>query len=152
METACWSRSFAQRIARVLGYRLANEETGDGTIEWDAQAQSLVEEITQGFRYLPLEKVRLVLDYADFLRSDKIQASYRRTPTACWVGEKLREIRDLVYFLKGRYGHDQPVDESDFWTDEDRRDFTLQSLARMENDQEPAVLPEGAPECSKQAM
>jgi hypothetical protein len=131
MDNACWSRTFAQKIARALGYRLAGAAAGEGTIEWDAQAQMLLDEITQSFRYLPPEKIQLVIDYADFLRSDKAQACVRPAGPA-GIAVNFCQARDLACFLKSRYGYDQPADERDFWTDEDRQDFTRQSLSRME--------------------
>lgn len=38
--------------------------------------------------------------------------------------EKVAEVQDFVFFLKGRYGHEQTVEESDAWTEEDLRDLT----------------------------
>lgn len=41
--------------------------------------------------------------------------------------EKVEEARDFILFLQKQYGQRQ-VDESDFWSDEDLRDFTAASL------------------------
>ncbi len=46
--------------------------------------------------------------------------------------EKLKEARDYVLSLKERFGFDQPVDESDDWTEEDLRDVTQASLKRWD--------------------
>ena len=111
MDDACWSRTFAEKIARLLGYRYS-EDPGDGAmIDLDSEARSLVEELTEGFRYLPPEKIQLALDFAQFLHVSAIQGP---PPNAAWVKEKLREIRDLVQFLRSRYGYDQPADEKDY--------------------------------------
>lgn len=42
--------------------------------------------------------------------------------------EKVEEARDFILFLKAQYGQ-REVDESDAWSDEDRRDFTAASLS-----------------------
>ena len=46
--------------------------------------------------------------------------------------EKLQEVRTLVESLKERFGYPEPTDDSDEWTEEDERDFTLASLRRLE--------------------
>jgi hypothetical protein len=46
--------------------------------------------------------------------------------------DKLQEVRVLVTSLKERFGYDEPVDDSDEWTDEDRHEFTRASLRRLE--------------------
>jgi hypothetical protein len=40
----------------------------------------------------------------------------------------VREVRDFALFLKERSRREQPVNESDEWTDEDIRDFLAASL------------------------
>ena len=42
--------------------------------------------------------------------------------------EKVAEVRDFALFLKERYEHDAPVDESDAWSEEDLRDLTAAAL------------------------
>ena len=48
--------------------------------------------------------------------------------------EKLQEVRTLVESLKERFGYGEPIDDSDEWTEEDERDFTLASLRRLEEE------------------
>jgi hypothetical protein len=48
--------------------------------------------------------------------------------------DKLEEVRKLVLSLKERHGYDEPTDDSDEWTDQDRREFTEASLNRLEED------------------
>jgi hypothetical protein len=47
---------------------------------------------------------------------------------------KLAEVRHLVLSLKERHGYHEPVDDSDEWTEEDRRAFTEASLRRLEEE------------------
>ena len=54
--------------------------------------------------------------------------------------EKLQQVRDLVLSLKEQLGYGEPTDDSDEWTDEDRRDCTWASLRRLD-EQDP--WPEG---------
>jgi hypothetical protein len=53
---------------------------------------------------------------------------------ALWYlpADKLLEAKDFVLSLKQRYGYEKPVDCSDEWTDEDRRDFARASMLRLE--------------------
>lgn len=37
--------------------------------------------------------------------------------------EKVAEARDFILFLQAQYGQ-RKIDDSDFWSDEDLRDFT----------------------------
>jgi hypothetical protein len=48
--------------------------------------------------------------------------------------EKLQEVRELVLSLKDRFGYDHPIDDSDEWTDEDRREWTEASIRRLEQE------------------
>jgi hypothetical protein len=48
--------------------------------------------------------------------------------------ERLPEVRALVESLKERFGYDEPTDDSDEWTDEDRRDYTRAALLRLEQE------------------
>ena len=43
--------------------------------------------------------------------------------------EKITEAYDFILFLRARYGGSQLVDESDVWTEEDLRDFTMAALS-----------------------
>lgn len=45
--------------------------------------------------------------------------------------EKVEEVRRLVIALKESHGYDEPVDDSDEWTEEDERDFTRASLEKL---------------------
>ena len=48
--------------------------------------------------------------------------------------DKVEEVGKLVMSLKERYGYDEPVDDSDEWTDEDREEATLMSLRRLDEE------------------
>jgi hypothetical protein len=48
--------------------------------------------------------------------------------------DKVEEVRKLVLSLKERHGYDEPVDDSDEWTDEDCREFREASLRRLEEE------------------
>jgi hypothetical protein len=57
--------------------------------------------------------------------------------------DKLLEAKNFVLSLKERFGYAKPVDCSDEWTDEDRRDFTLASMRRLE-EEDPTEAEDGA--------
>ena len=42
--------------------------------------------------------------------------------------DKVAEAQDFILVLRARYGQEQPVDESDAWTEEDLRDLTTAAL------------------------
>ncbi len=46
--------------------------------------------------------------------------------------EHLEEVRTFVKGILKRCGYDDPVDDSDEWTEEDRREATNQSLRRLD--------------------
>lgn len=46
--------------------------------------------------------------------------------------EKVTEVQDFIVFLKERYGHEQPIDESDAWSDDDIRDLTNAVLSHAD--------------------
>jgi hypothetical protein len=48
--------------------------------------------------------------------------------------DKLEEVRKLVFSLKERHGYEEPTDDSDEWTEEDKRDATLMSLRRLDEE------------------
>ena len=50
--------------------------------------------------------------------------------------DKVAEVRDLVFRLKKECGYEEPVDDSDEWTGEDRRDFQDASMKRWEEREE----------------
>ena len=58
-----------------------------------------------------------------------------------WAAEKLIEMQRLVLFLRGRYGREQPADEDDEWSDEDRQDMQLAARRRLE-EEDPYPWPE----------
>lgn len=45
---------------------------------------------------------------------------------------KVAEIKKLVLELKNQHGFDEPVDDSDEWTEEDRQEVREASLRRWE--------------------
>jgi hypothetical protein len=51
--------------------------------------------------------------------------------------DKVAEVRDLVLLLKKECGYEEAVDDSDEWTDEDRRDIQDASMKRWEQREEP---------------
>lgn len=120
MSDPIWSRTFARQIAETLGYRRKDTEADTGLVDFDPKAEQTIEEVTEAFRYLSADKVQCGLDFAEFLRS-RIDSSY--CPPPSYVPEKLREVRDLVLFLREKYGTDEPADESDEWSDEDERNL-----------------------------
>jgi hypothetical protein len=46
--------------------------------------------------------------------------------------DKVAEVRDLVFRLKKECGYEEPVDDSDEWTDEDLRDAQDASMKRWD--------------------
>jgi hypothetical protein len=42
--------------------------------------------------------------------------------------ERVLAVQDFVLFLKDRYGHEKPIDESETWTEEDLHDLTVAVL------------------------
>jgi hypothetical protein len=46
--------------------------------------------------------------------------------------EKVEEIKKRVLELKKQHGYDEPVDDSDEWTEEDRRDAMIASMRYAE--------------------
>lgn len=46
--------------------------------------------------------------------------------------EKVEGIKKLVLELKGQHGYDEPVDDSDEWTEEDMQDAREASLRRWD--------------------
>lgn len=56
--------------------------------------------------------------------------------------EKVAEIKQLVLSLKQQCGYQEPMDDSDEWTEEDRQECTQESLRRYEKeDPWPAIPP-----------
>lgn len=43
--------------------------------------------------------------------------------------DKVAEAQDFILFLRERYGKQQPIDESDLWTEEDLSDLTAAALS-----------------------
>jgi hypothetical protein len=135
MENAIWSLHFAREIARILGYP-PPEGSADlpGVEEYLAEAERIIDEITEAFRYLHRGRaINQALAVAQFLRAQDAPLQTGQRPWG-WLPEKLREMRDYVLFLRQRYGADHPADEKDYWTEEDRRECTLASLKRLEEE------------------
>jgi hypothetical protein len=150
MENAIWSRHFAREVARTLGYP-PPEGSADlpGVEEYRAEADGILDEITEAFRYLHANgKIDQALTLARFLRAEDVPLPTGQRSWG-WLPQKLREVRDYVLFLRQRYGEEHPADESDEWTDEDRRDCTLASMRRLEEEDpwpEDDSYPEKEPE------
>ena len=119
-----WSKWLAEEIARTLGY--APEALGE-----EQRPQAIVGELAEAFRYLPPDKLQLARDFASFLRG---QSPPTGPGWESLLVDRLGEVRDLALFLKGRYGYEQPVDESDEWTEQDERDATLAALRRLDQE------------------
>jgi hypothetical protein len=132
VEEAIWSSLIARRVAQKLGYGLPDTPADAGAILFDADAEQVAKELCEAFRYLRPEQIRTATDFADFLRTNRLDGAGVHRPT--WVPQMFREVRDLALFLKERYGEDQPADEKDYWTDEDRRDAQLASWRRLEEE------------------
>ncbi len=130
MSDPIWSKVFAHRVAEFLGYRMPKgwaTATEPGWVDLDPEAEGIVEELTEAFRYLPPRQAQELLDYAEFLRGHKI-VGVGAEHLPVWVREKLREVCDLALFLRQRYGTARPADEQDSWTEEDKREFTASGL------------------------
>jgi len=50
--------------------------------------------------------------------------------------QKIDEVKDFAIFLRERYGKVEIVDESDEWTDEDLKDFSLASFRYFEESEQ----------------
>jgi hypothetical protein len=59
-------------------------------------------------------------------RIDEIIEALRHLPT-----NRLLQVREYVLGLKEKYGHSQPVEESEDWSEDDLRDATIASLNRQ---------------------
>jgi hypothetical protein len=44
---------------------------------------------------------------------------------------QLVQVSELVFRLKKEHGYKEPIDDSDEWTEEDRREFSAASWERM---------------------
>jgi hypothetical protein len=132
VEEAIWSNLFARQVAQKLGYGVPDSAADPTAIVFDAEAEQIAKELCEAFRYLRPEQIRTVTDFADFLRTNRLHGQSVYRPS--WVPALFREVRDLALFLKERYGEDQPADEKDYWTDEDRRDAQLASWRRLEEE------------------
>ncbi len=131
MGNAIWSERFAGEIAQSLGYARSGHVAEGRDDSSNREVERILSEITEAFRYLPLNKVQLTRNLALFLRGQQLSESPEQNSSG-WLRERLQEILEFALFLKGRHGHAQPADESDEWTDEDRRDATLASMQRLD--------------------
>jgi len=135
MEEKMWSLVLARQVAEKLGYDVPSPQAGvrKGGVSFGPEAEGILQETAEAFRFLPFAKIQEALDFAEFLRTNRIEG------LACpdrhtWIPEKYREVRDFVLFLKSHYGEDQPADEKDYWTDEDRKESQLQAWQRLEKE------------------
>jgi hypothetical protein len=48
--------------------------------------------------------------------------------------DKVEEIKKLVLELDKQHGYEQPVDDSNEWTEQDLRDATAASMRRLEEE------------------
>jgi hypothetical protein len=129
MDDPMWSRHFARQIAQTLGYQLPDAPVGSGSIDFDPVADAIVQELTETFRFLPPEQIQCALDFAGYLRANEINGRHTAPEhLRSWVPIKLQEVRDLSLMLRQRYGTDEPADEKDYWTEQDERDLTANSL------------------------
>jgi hypothetical protein len=48
--------------------------------------------------------------------------------------EKVEEIKKLVLELKKQHGFDEPIDDSDEWTEEDKREFADEVFRRLDKE------------------
>jgi hypothetical protein len=133
MENAIWSMHFARQIAQRLGYGPPDAPPGALGIDLGAEPERIIQEMTESFRYLPPEQINLALNYAAFLRAHAIDACHP-AQRPFQMAEKLREVCDLTFFLRTRYGTSEPADEKDYWTDEDRREFQEAAWRRLEEE------------------
>jgi hypothetical protein len=132
MDEPIWSWLFARRVAETLGFTFPGAVSETDGIPLSIEAEQILHEVTEGFRYLPPEKIQEALDFADFLQAKidgcSIHASLRQKGRE----GAFAEVRDLVVFLRNRYGAEQPADEKDYWTDEDMQEATIASLRYAE--------------------
>ena len=132
MDEPIWSSLFSRRVAETLGYAFPGAASETDGIPLSIEAEQILHEVTEAFRYLPPEKIQEALDFAAFLQA-KIDRSY--IPTSFRQkgrAEAFAEVRDLVVFLRSRYGAEQPADEKDYWTDEDRNEAQEEACRRIE--------------------
>jgi hypothetical protein len=121
-----WSRAFAQKIGGLLGFPVGPE----GAIP--AEAEALLRDMTEDLRYLRFAQWRWIEHLTRFLGE-----RWAAPPGL----EGLREVRSYVAFLRSSYGNEKPADESDEWSDEDRRDIQLAARRRLE-EEDPYPWPE----------
>lgn len=124
-DPAMWSRRFARDVARELGI-------GDEAMA-DSRVDSLIGELTEQFRYLPLRQVNLTQRYARFLRAGQSE-DRGSPPTLDSAVAALDEACELARFQRTRHGYSQPADENDEWSDEDRRDFANAAWERLDRE------------------
>jgi hypothetical protein len=139
MGEPIWSRHFANDIAKLFGFPMPDAAPDGNDVALQQEGERLVGEITEHFRYLPGEPTNWVLNFARFLKSEIGEENASRLYG--WPVQKLRELFEYQSFVRQRHGTLQPADESDEWTEEDRRDFSLDCLRRWDEDN-PQAWPE----------
>jgi hypothetical protein len=132
MSEPIWSQRFAQDVANVLGCPTTQTLPEGRDEALREEDESLLAEITEHFRYLPLEQVNWVFDLAHFLRAREVDEKVGPPPG--WAVSKLREVCEYLRFLRQRHGSEQPADEKDYWTDEDRQDLQVATWQRLSED------------------
>lgn len=135
MDKPIWSALFARQIAETLGYAVPGVSSGTSAIPFTSETEQVVQDVTEAFRYLGPDQLRLTADFAAFLRSrpenrEEASMSVRQS----WAAIYLAEVRELARFLRERYGAAEPADEKDYWTEEDRRDAQAAAWRRMEEE------------------
>jgi hypothetical protein len=121
-DPAVWSRHFARSIGGVVGCPTPEATSADPALR--QEAETILGEMTEDLRHLPVGQWGRVERLACFLAAEQ--------PAPDAVLDRLREIRSYVAFLRNSYGLDRPADESDAWSDEDRRDVQAAALRRAE--------------------
>lgn len=124
-DPAMWSRRFAREVAQSLG--ISGESLSDPRVD------TLLSELTEEFRYLPIARVNAIDRYASFLRASQEVGTDSATRVRSILGA-LVEVCELARFLRSRHGYSRPADEDDEWSDEDRRDFARAAWERLDSE------------------
>ncbi len=51
------------------------------------------------------------------------------------IEPQMEQVSELVFRLEKEHGCNEPIDDSDEWTEEDRREFSAASWKRMEEEE-----------------
>jgi hypothetical protein len=147
-DPAVWSRAFARQLGALLGVAAPDVESSDVPVRDEAEA--LLGELAEAFRRLPLQQ----WNWVEHLTRSLVDRAAEQGPACdqgarpaagCLLSErldKLREVRSYAAFLLLAHGYPQPADESDEWSEEDRRDLQLAARKRLD-EEDPYPWPEG---------